>query len=136
MVFLGVDSMVYRKSPPKSRRYNKNHSAQPISEHEQIDTNVSVIDEQPVNTQAEELLRSSNPDSREAKKPKPLGFLSSLLGTGDKAERSGSPLFTVFDYDIYLDDLLLVGLIVLIYTDKAEDELLLIILLYLLLDIF
>ncbi len=128
--------MVYRKSPPKSRRYNKNHSAQQNSEHEQIDTNVSVTEAQPVNTKAEESLPSANPGSREAKKPKPLGFLSSFLGTGDKSERSGNPLFTVFDYDIYLDDLLLVGLIVLLYTDKAEDELLLIILLYLLLDIF
>ncbi len=129
--------MVYRKSPPKSRRYNKNHSAQQNIEHEQTDTNISVTEEQSVNTpKAEESLPPASPGSREAKKPNPLGFLSSFLGTGDKTERSGSPLFTVFDYDIYLDDLLLVGLIVLIYTDKAEDELLLIILLYLLLDIF
>ena len=128
--------MVYRKRPPKSRRYNKNHSAQLNSEHEQIDTNISVAEEQPVKTQAEESIPPVNPGNREAKKPKPLGFLSSLLGTGDKSERSGSPLLTVFDYDIYLDDLQLVGLIVLLYTDKAEDELLLIILLYLLLDIF
>ncbi|EPR13675.1 hypothetical protein [Ruminiclostridium papyrosolvens] len=128
--------MVYRKRPPKSRRYNKNHSAQPNGEHEQIDTNISVTEERPVNIKAEESMPPASPGSRETKTPKPLGFLSSLLGTGDKAERSGSPLFTVFDYDIYLDDLLLVGLIILIYTDKAEDELLLIILLYLLLDIF
>lgn len=134
--FLGVDSMVYRKRPPKSRRYNKNHSAHPNNEHEQIDANISVIEEQPVNIEAKESMPLANSSSREKKPQKPLGFLSSLLGTGDKTERSGRPLFTVFDYDIYLDDLLLIGLIVLLYTDKAEDELLLIILLYLLLDIF
>ncbi|AEY64670.1 hypothetical protein [Clostridium sp. BNL1100] len=128
--------MVYRKHPPKSRRYNKNHSAQTNSEHEQITTDISVAEEQPVNIRAEEALSAPASERHETKTPKPLGFLSSLLGTGDKTERSGSPLFTVFDYDIYLDDLLLVGLIVLLYTDKAEDELLLIILLYLLLDIF
>lgn len=127
--------MVYRKRPPKSRRYNKNHSAT-NSEQEQIDTNLPVAEEQPVDIQAEEAPPPAPSVSREAKAPKSLGFLSSLLGSGDKAERSGSPLFTIFDYEIYLDDLLLVGLIVLIYTDKAEDELLLIILLYLLLDIF
>ncbi len=128
--------MVYRKRPPKSRRYNKNQSAQQNSEHEQIDTNISATEEQAVKPMADEALPPAVPETREAKPPKPLGFLSSLLGTGDKAERSGSPLFTVFDYDIYFDDLLLAGLIVLLYTDKAEDELLLIILLYLLLDIF
>ncbi|ACL74741.1 hypothetical protein [Ruminiclostridium cellulolyticum] len=128
--------MVYRKRPPNSRRYNKNHSAQQQSGHEQNEQNLTITEEQTVNPQTEEALPPKEPASRETKTPKPLSFLSSILGTGDRTERSGSPLFTVFDYDIYFDDLLLVGLIVLLFTDKVEDELLLIILLYLLLDIF
>ncbi|HEX2927256.1 MAG TPA: hypothetical protein VHP38_13525 [Ruminiclostridium sp.] len=123
--------MVYRKRPPNSRKYIKN---QQQSNHESADQNIVIPDEKAAEQRVEEL--PSGEPSREIKTPKPLGFLSSILGTGERAERSGSPLFTVFNYDIYLDDLLLAGLIILMLTDKVEDELLLIVLLYLLLDIF
>jgi hypothetical protein len=119
--------MVYRKRPPKSRRYKRSHSHDTSP-----DNSVPVLKEEE-NTKQVEALPPSQP---ETKAPKPFSFLSSLLGTGERQERSGSPLFTVFNYDIYFDDLLLAGLIILLLTDKAEDELLLIVLIYLLLDIF
>lgn len=128
--------MVYRKRPPKSRRYNQNHSHDQQSvDHNPNDQNIVIAEEKASTPQAEAAPPSSE-SQRTTKTPNSLGFLSSIFGTRDRTERSGSPLFTVFNYDIYFDDLLLAGLIILLLTDKVEDELLLIILLYLLLDIF
>ena len=81
---------------------------------------------------------SEHSNSGEKKKSQPFGFLTSLFGSGDRGERggrSGKPIFTVFDRDIYFDDLLLAGLIVLLMSDKFEDEILILILAYLLIDI-
>lgn len=115
--------MAYKKHPSKSRRYRRStsHSDQPTHEEQSVQ---SVATAAPVEQQPEK--RNSNP----------LGFLSSLLGTRDRSERSGNPVFNVLNYDVYFDDLLLVGLIFLIMTEKDKDELLLIVLAYLLLDIF
>lgn len=122
--------MVYRKHPSKSRRYKKAYSQESTHNKEQHTP-------EPVTVPAEEaaVIKAEETAAQERKKSQPLGFLSSLFG-GDKIERSGNPLFTIFDFDIYLDDLILAGLIILLLTDKVQDEILLIVLLYLLLDIF
>ena len=121
--------MVYRKRPSKSRRYKKVHSQEnPHTEQKPL-TPQPALSEETIITQA------AGAAAQDRKKSQPFGFLSSLLG-GDKIERSGDPLFRVFDFDIYLDDLLLVGLIILLLTDKVQDEILIIVLIYLLIDIF
>ena len=123
--------MVYRKRPSKSRRYKKAHSEEnPHHKEQNIQEAENSFSEESSITRAE-----GPTEAQDRKKSQPLGFLSSLFG-GDKIERSGSPLFTIFDFDIYLDDLILAGLIILLLTDKVQDEILLIVLLYLLLDIF
>ncbi|HEY5586943.1 MAG TPA: hypothetical protein VIK78_20940 [Ruminiclostridium sp.] len=115
--------MVYRKHPPESRKYKKSES------HSKDHNSHSHKEEHD--------LPSIEPVSfKEKKSPPPFSFLTSLFGSSEKAERSGEPLFSVFEHDVYLDDLLLVGLIFLLLTDKIDDEILLIILVYLLLDIF
>jgi hypothetical protein len=78
-------------------------------------------------------------NKKEKKNPQAFSFLSSLFGSGEKSDRgnkSKDPLINLLGHDIYIDDLLLVGLILLLMSDKMEDEILLIILAYLLLDIF
>jgi len=123
--------MAYRKNPPRSRKYKKSESH--IEDHKSNAHNQSDEKEQ----EDEHDIPHVEPDNlREKKKPQAFGFLTSLFGAGEKTERTGDPLFTVLDHDIYLDDLLLVGLILLLMTDTIEDEILLIILAYLLLDIF
>lgn len=115
--------MVYRKHPSKSRRYKKVQT----QEHNTHNQEPLLL--------AEHNVSSEPRASDDRKKSQPFGFLSSLFG-GEKTERSGKPLFNILDYDIYLDDLLLAGLIILLLTDKVQDELLLIVLVYLLVDIF
>lgn len=121
--------MVYRKRSSKSRRYKKTHTQNNdhIEQHT-TKAETALTEEPPLSLPA-------GGESQERKKSQPLGFLSSLFG-GDKFERSGNPLFTIFDFDIFLDDLILAGLLVLLLTDKVQDEILIIVLLYLLLDIF
>lgn len=127
--------MVYRKRPQKSRRYRKSHTPEHNQSVEYTHAEHSAHME--VNSQPEGEVPSPvrETEVQERKKSQPFGFLTSLFG-GDKVERSGSPLFTIFDFDIFLDDLILAGLIILLLTDKVQDEILLIVLLYLLLDIF
>lgn len=148
--------MAYRRHPSKSRKYMKSnsngHSLQRVEE------NLPPAED---NLQKERALshteQSGTSGTNERKKSQPFGgllsslfgsgeksdrpkshsgLLSSLFGSGERAERGGKPIFTLLDFDIYLDDLLLAGLIILILSDKVEDEILLIILIYLLLDIF
>ncbi len=121
--------MVYRKRPSKSRKYKKVHS------QENPHTEQKLLPPQPALVEETSLTQAAESATQDRKKNQPFGFLSSLLG-GDKIERTGDPLFRVFDFDIYLDDLLLVGLIILLLSDKVQDEILLIVLVYLLLDIF
>lgn len=125
--------MAYKKHPPKSRRYKKNSSSSHHTQDEAIQKIAPVEPEaKPVEIVSREKVTS------EKKNSNPLGFLSSLLGTGtgERAERTGNPVFHILDHDIYFDDLLLVGLIILLLTEKNSDEVLLIILAYLLIDIF
>jgi hypothetical protein len=119
--------MVYRKHTQKSRKYKK--SEPPSGDHKSHSDQPSHVEEH-----ASPTVEHVSPV--EKKNSQPFGFLSSIFGTREKTERSGDPLITLLDHDIYLDDLLLVGLILLIMTDKIEDEILLIILAYLLIDIF
>lgn len=121
--------MVYRKRPLKSRRYRKT----PSQENPYKEQNTTAFENADMQDTATP--QSTDTEVQERKKSQPLGFLSSLFG-GDKIERSGNPLFTILDFDIYLDDLLLAGLLVLLLTDKVQDEILIVVLLYLLLDIF
>lgn len=135
--------MAYRTHPPKSRKYKKSETTS--KDHKSPSHNHSKIEEHD--------LPVTEPESKEKKDPqvsgflsslfgsnekteKPRGFLNSLFGSRDKSERSGSPIFNILNHDIYLDDLLLVGLILLLMTDKIDDEILIIILVYLLIDIF
>ncbi|QNU68730.1 hypothetical protein EHE19_003315 [Ruminiclostridium herbifermentans] len=121
--------MVYSKHTPKSRKYRKSepHSKDHNLNMPNLDTPIS--DEHA-------LPPAEVPINREKKNPPAFGFLTSLFGSGDRTERSEKALFNILGHDIYLDDLILVGLILLLLTDKIEDEILLIILAYLLLDIF
>jgi len=119
--------MVYRKHTPKSRKYKKSES--PSEDHQSHSHQPSHIEEH-----ASPSVEHVSPE--EKRKPQPFSFLTSIFGSREKTERSGDPLITIFDHEIYLDDLLLAGLILLIMTDKIEDEILLIILAYLLIDIF
>lgn len=140
-------NMVYSRHTPKSRKYKKiespakdynsdisnsvtqsNVDAQPNSDM-QSNTNMQNLDEHAL-PPAEPLA------SKGKKNPPAFGFLTQLFGSGERAERSEKSLLNIFGHDIYLDDLLLVGLILLLLTDKVEDEILLIVLAYLLLDIF
>ncbi len=121
--------MVYSKHTPKSRKYKKSDS---FSKNHNL--NMSNLD---ASLSDEPALPPANaPIAREKKPPPAFGFLSSLFGSGDRAERSEKALFNILGHDIYIDDLILVGLILLLLTEKIEDEILLIILAYLLLDMF
>lgn len=122
--------MAYSKRTQKSRKYRKNEYYSRTSEQPSHD----VINDTKANSLSDDTVAEDVEDEKRA--PKTFGFLSSLFGSGEKTERSGTPLFSALGYDIYLDDLLLIGLIILLMTDKTEDEILLIILAYLLLDIF
>lgn len=119
--------MVYRKHTQKSRSYKrKGHSHSDDTIHK-IEPTVT----RPVLALAE---HASNPqNTRSENRSMPLGFLNSIFGSKSSSEKS---LFKILDYDICLDDLLLIGLIALLLTDKMHDEILLFVLLYLLLDIF
>lgn len=121
--------MVYRKRPSKSRKYRKAHY------QENPSTEQNPIPQQPALTEDTAITQTAGAAAQDRKKNQPFGFLSSLFG-GDKIERTGEPLFRLFDFDIYLDDLLLIGLIILLLTDKVQDEILIIVLIYLLIDIF
>ncbi len=121
--------MVYRKRPSKSRRYKKAGTQESSQKEPHVPAAETPLLEGAAISATEENR------AQERKKSQPLGFLSSFFG-GDKMERSGSPLFSLFDFDLYLDDLILAGLIILLLTDKVQDEILLIVLLYLLLDMF
>ena len=124
--------MVYSKHTPKSRKYKKSDSS---SKDQKL--NISNLDEPKLDEHA---LPPAEPFlSKEKKNPPSFSFLTQLFWSGDKgerADRSEKSLFNILGHDIYFDDLLLVGLILLLLTDKIEDEILLIILAYLLLDIF
>jgi hypothetical protein len=125
--------MVYRK-PPKSRKYKKSQS---ISKKQEIIPDIPDISDIPDKEYQikEDAATSREPvSSKEKKAPPAFSFLTSLLGSGDRAEKSGKPIFSLIGHDIYFDDLLLIGLILLLITDKVEDEILLIILAYLLID--
>lgn len=145
--------MAYRRHPSNSRKYMKSnsngHSSQRVEENlpsaegnlqteralsptEQSGTNERKKN-QPFGGLLSSLFGSGEKSDRQKSHS---GLLSSLFGSGERAERGGKPIFTLLDFDIYLDDLLLAGLIILILSDKVEDEILLIILIYLLLDIF
>ena len=119
--------MAYRKHTPKSRRYKKSESHS--TEHKS-DSNIKA------QNKMESIPLLEAPEQTERKNSFLPGFLSSIFGSGDRGDHSGSRLFNIFGQDIFLDDLLLVGLIILLMTDKIDDEILLIILIYLLLDIF
>jgi|GEM_PF-2293608 len=121
--------MVYRKRPSKSRKYRKAHY------QENSHTEQNPLPAQPALTEETTITQAAETVPQNRKKSQPFGFLSSILG-GDKIERTGDPLFRLFDIDFYLDDLLLIGLIILLLTEKVQDEILIIILIYLLLDIF
>jgi hypothetical protein len=115
--------MVYRKHTQKSRTYKRNghsHSDNNVLNNEAAVTRPVLA--LPEHTQHEES-RSSKPSS----------LLNSIFGPKSGSEKS---LFKLMDYDICLDDLLLIGLIVLLISDKMHDEILLVVLVYLLLDIF
>lgn len=118
--------MAYRKHTPRSRRYKRSES-QP-KEHK-ADSEIT----QKEKMESIPLLETAPQDER---KTQPFSFLSSIFGSGDRGNKSGSSLLNLFGHEIYLDDLLLIGLIILLLTDKNEDEILIFILLYLLLDIF
>lgn len=121
--------MVYSKHTPKSRKYKKSESYSKDHNITMPNLDTSISDEHtlpPANT----------PIAREKKNTPAFGFLTSLFGSGDRSERSEKALFNILGHDIYIDDLILVGLILLLLTEKIEDEILLIILAYLLLDIF
>lgn len=121
--------MVYSKHTPKSRKYKKSESYSKDHNLKMSNLDTSISDEHalpPANT----------PIAKEKKNPPAFGFLTSLFGSGDRSERSEKGLFNILGHDIYIDDLILVGLILLLLTEKIEDEILLIILAYLLLDIF
>jgi hypothetical protein len=124
--------MVYSKHTPKSRKYKKSESSS--KDHK---LNISNLDEPKSDEHA---LPPVEPFISKEKKNSPsFSFLTQLFGSGEKgerAERAEKSLFNILGHDIYFDDLLLVGLILLLLTDKIEDEILLIILAYLLLDIF
>ena len=118
--------MVYRKHTSKSRKYKKSESANDNKAHSHQHSHIEEPDLP--------FIEPAIP--KEKKNPQVFSFLTSIFGSRDKTERTGDPLFTILDHDIYLDDLLLVGLILLLLTDTIDDEILLIILVYLLLDIF
>lgn len=120
--------MAYSKHTPKSRKYRKSKSH--AKEHNSHSQELSHIEEQVIPP-----VESANSNNQK-KNPSSFGFLSSIFRSSEKTERSGTPIFNILDHDIYFDDILLAGLILLLLTDKVEDEILLIILAYLLLDIF
>lgn len=145
--------MAYRRRPSKSRKYVKSHSNEHGSAKAEenlpaaeggLHKEGALSPVEPADTAARRknqpfggLLSSIFGSGEKNDRQKPhSGILSSLFGSGERADRSGKPIFTIFDFDIYLDDLLLAGLIILILSDKVEDEILLIVLIYLLLDIF
>ncbi|PYG88160.1 hypothetical protein LY28_01491 [Ruminiclostridium sufflavum DSM 19573] len=125
--------MVYSKHTPKSRKYKKNNSYS--TEYKTAVPNSEGSKAAPPDS-GENTLPSAGPVNMKEKKSFPaFGFLNSLFGSDDRAERSDKSLFNILGHDICLDDLLLVGLILLLLTDKMEDEILLLVLAYLLLDI-
>jgi len=119
--------MVYRKHPLNSRKYKKSES--PSNNHKSHS-------HQSANIEEPALPSVESVSAKEKKNPQAFSFLTSLFRTSEKTERSGDPLISLLGHDIYLDDLLLIGLILLLMTDKMEDEILIIILAYLLVDIF
>jgi hypothetical protein len=135
--------MVYRKHTPKSRKYKKSES--PLEDHKSHSHQPSNIEQYASPSIEKHTLPSieehaspsvEHASTEEKKSPAAFSFLTSIFGSREKTERTGDPLISLLGYDIYLDDLLLIGLILLIMTDKIEDEILLIILAYLLIDIF
>lgn len=119
--------MAYRKHPLNSRKYKISDSHS--EEHKSHSTLPSNLEEP--------ALPPVEPYSAEGKKnPPAFSFLTSLFGSNERGEKKGEPLITLLGHEIYLDDLLLIGLIFLLLTDKNEDQILIIILVYLLLDIF
>lgn len=119
--------MAYRTHSPKSRKYKK--SGAHSKDHIALSQKFSNIEEHA-------LPATESVNNKEKKNPQPFSFITSLFGSSEKTERSGTPLFNIWGHDLYLDDLLLVGLILVLMTDKVEDEILIIILVYLLIDIF
>ena len=123
--------MAYRKQSSNSRRYKRHENHAKRSQNEEIynGSHAQPALPAPVLALPE---RTVHHHQEEPKQKKPLGFLGSFLNP----KGSGKALFTFGDYEIHFDDLLLVGLIVLLMTDGMQDEVLVFILLYLLLDIF
>lgn len=124
--------MVYRKRPPKSRKYKKFDSH--AKNNEFHSNNIEAISDKNTNIEEESVALSERSSCKGKKGSQPFGFLTSLFGSNDKCEKTGKPIINLLNHDIYLDDLLLIGLILLLLTDKIEDEILIIILVYLLLD--
>ncbi len=123
--------MAYSKHSPKSRKYKKSESHS--KDHKSHSPQPPIVEENALPPVEEPVI------PKEKKNPQAFSFLNSLFGSGekdDRGDRSNDPLINIFGHDIYIDDLLLVGLILLLMTDKMEDEILIIILAYLLLDIF
>lgn len=123
--------MAYSRHSPKSRKYKKSESHP--NDHKSHSHQPSIVEENALPPVEEPAI------PKEKKNPQAFSFLTSLFGSGEKGDRgdkSRDPLINLLGHDIYIDDLLLVGLILLLMTDKMEDEILIIILVYLLLDIF
>lgn len=116
--------MVYRKHTQQSRTYKRSgHSNSNNNVHNHEAAVTKPVLALPEHTYHHEESRSSKTSS----------LLNSIFGPKTGSEKS---LFRLMDYDICLDDLLLIGLIILLVSDKMHDEILLVVLLYLLLDIF
>jgi len=136
--------MAYRTHPPKSRKYKKSEStSKDYKSHSHKSTHIEEHDlpiiepDSPIEKKVPQMFGFLNSlFGSKGKTDKPGGFLNSLFGSRDKNDRSGSPIFNILNYDIYLDDLILVGLILLLMSDEMDDEILIIILVYLLIDIF
>ncbi len=122
--------MAYRKHSSNSRRY-KRHENHARNSHNEEDFN-GLHTQSALPAPVLALPERTVHHNEEPKQKKPLGFLGSFLNP----KGSGKALFTFGDYEIHFDDLLLIGLIILLLTDGMQDEVLVFILLYLLLDIF
>lgn len=131
--------MVYSKHTPKSRKYKKSES---ISKEHNVNitsSDIPVTINHALPPAQDATTETPNTASKEKKSPPVFGFLSSLFGSGEKTDRGDrgeKAVFNIMGHDIYFDDLILAGLILLLLTEKIDDEVLLIVLAYLLLDIF
>lgn len=64
-------------------------------------------------------------------------FEQPLLDTSDDSRRDSKnspPLFSVLGFDIYLDDVIILGIIYFLYKEKVKDDMLYIVLLLILIS--